>query len=283
MGGISIYNMMRKDCDCSTMFLHFRSCITSCERNFSGHFYFELCSPLAVYACTLNVSFFFFKHKTAYERRISDWSSDVCSSDLRDLDIDLIIRAIDARAIVDEVGVDPSALRREGDARGLRHAQIGAFADDADAQILGIDAQRVVGGIADLGIILARRLQIGADAAEPQQVDRRLEDRRDQRGRLDLRLRQAEDSLHLGGQRDALLAAREDAAALRDQLLVIIVPARPRQLEQAVALLPAFRRIGIGVEEDVAVVERGDQPDRSEEHTSELQSLMRTSYAGLCL
>src|SRR3546814_1830986 len=27
--------------------------------------------------------FFFFKQKTAYEMRISDWSSDVCSSDLR--------------------------------------------------------------------------------------------------------------------------------------------------------------------------------------------------------
>src|SRR3546814_3349276 len=29
--------------------------------------------------------FFFFKQKTAYEMRISDWSSDVCSSDLKDL------------------------------------------------------------------------------------------------------------------------------------------------------------------------------------------------------
>src|SRR3546814_5858451 len=28
--------------------------------------------------------FLFFKQKTAYEMRISDWSSDVCSSDLRD-------------------------------------------------------------------------------------------------------------------------------------------------------------------------------------------------------
>src|SRR3546814_1065955 len=27
-------------------------------------------------------SFFFFKQRTAYEMRISDWSSDVCSSDL---------------------------------------------------------------------------------------------------------------------------------------------------------------------------------------------------------
>src|SRR3546814_11044861 len=30
------------------------------------------------------VSVFFFKQKTAYEMRISDWSSDVCSSDLHD-------------------------------------------------------------------------------------------------------------------------------------------------------------------------------------------------------
>src|SRR3546814_9913989 len=29
-----------------------------------------------------SLGFFFFKQKTAYEMRISDWSSDVCSSDL---------------------------------------------------------------------------------------------------------------------------------------------------------------------------------------------------------
>src|SRR3546814_8866995 len=33
--------------------------------------------------CNMVVCFFFFKQKTAYEMRISDWSSDVCSSDLR--------------------------------------------------------------------------------------------------------------------------------------------------------------------------------------------------------
>src|SRR3546814_3715287 len=33
-------------------------------------------------SCSVYVSFFFFKQKTAYEMRISDWSSDVCSSDL---------------------------------------------------------------------------------------------------------------------------------------------------------------------------------------------------------
>src|SRR3546814_10780347 len=30
----------------------------------------------------MKLDFFFFKQKTAYEMRISDWSSDVCSSDL---------------------------------------------------------------------------------------------------------------------------------------------------------------------------------------------------------
>src|SRR3546814_3411327 len=32
--------------------------------------------------CVLYMFVFFFKQKTAYEMRISDWSSDVCSSDL---------------------------------------------------------------------------------------------------------------------------------------------------------------------------------------------------------
>src|SRR3546814_3223841 len=36
--------------------------------------------------CLLLYVFFFFKQKTAYEMRISDWSSDVCSSDLHALD-----------------------------------------------------------------------------------------------------------------------------------------------------------------------------------------------------
>src|SRR3546814_9663635 len=40
--------------------------------------------------------FFFFKQKTAYEMRISDWSSDVCSSDL----------------LLELVGLDKSAFNR---------------------------------------------------------------------------------------------------------------------------------------------------------------------------
>src|SRR3546814_3983670 len=40
---------------------------------------------MIVWPSSLDLTFcFFFKQKTAYEMRISDWSSDVCSSDLLD-------------------------------------------------------------------------------------------------------------------------------------------------------------------------------------------------------
>src|SRR3546814_8629311 len=41
-----------------------------------------LCRFLTQEIALFSVIFFFFKQKTAYEMRISDWSSDVCSSDL---------------------------------------------------------------------------------------------------------------------------------------------------------------------------------------------------------
>src|SRR3546814_2663132 len=49
--------------------------------------------------------FFFFKQKTAYEMRISDWSSDVCSSDL-DLRLGVQPRAIEDSIQFDLAGED---------------------------------------------------------------------------------------------------------------------------------------------------------------------------------
>src|SRR3546814_9586585 len=42
---------------------------------------FLICHIL-LFIILCGILFFFCKHKTAYEMRISDWSSDVCSSDL---------------------------------------------------------------------------------------------------------------------------------------------------------------------------------------------------------
>src|SRR3546814_15545560 len=47
------------------------------------HMLIRVCCVVVV-----EVFFFFFKQKTAYEMRISDWSSDVCSSDLLAKDVD---------------------------------------------------------------------------------------------------------------------------------------------------------------------------------------------------
>src|SRR3546814_1717470 len=44
-------------------------------------------SDLMCYCVICLFYFFFFKQKTAYEMRISDWSSDVCSSDLGIFDV----------------------------------------------------------------------------------------------------------------------------------------------------------------------------------------------------
>src|SRR3546814_7736486 len=47
--------------------------------------YFRLYRGEFIYLVCLCV--FFFKQKTAYELRISDWSSDVCSSDLAEISV----------------------------------------------------------------------------------------------------------------------------------------------------------------------------------------------------
>src|SRR3546814_2111442 len=117
---------------------------------------------------------FFFKQKTAYEMRISDWSSDVCSSDL--------VR-------------HAQLFRREGDLDA-------AVGDDLIRHVLTIDSAKLRAGL--------------DDGQEPNAVAR-----------------------HIGkGARNHLR------------------PPYPRKFVQ---------------------------DDRSEEHTSELQSLMRISYAAFCL
>src|SRR3546814_1822976 len=68
--------------------------------------------------------FFFFKQTTAYERRISDWSSDVCSSDLP------------RRAVEREGIAQPVARRGERSRRPLAQRQRrAAVAHRADAEI----------------------------------------------------------------------------------------------------------------------------------------------------
>src|SRR3546814_4257100 len=56
--------------------------------------------------------FFFFNQKTAYEMRISDWSSDVCSSDLVALDAHLVGVVLAAEGCRLQAGADFHRLHR---------------------------------------------------------------------------------------------------------------------------------------------------------------------------
>src|SRR3546814_8026329 len=127
----------------------------------------------------LCVSVVFFKQKTAYEMRISDWSSDVCSSDLKKKAVALTARAQPAQ---EHRGCDFARLDRDGD--------------------------------------LQEVLPVGLDQRP---VDRAMKER------IDMRI-------------SCLLVGAEK-----------------------IEVLPVAN------------------PGRSEEHTSELQSLMRISYAVFCL
>src|SRR3546814_3204856 len=155
------------------------------------------------------ILFFFFKQKTAYEMRISDWSSDVCSSDL--LDLVLAGRLEHVRAGQHGQHAERLVVLDEAHAAHVR----GEHVDLPGA--LGV-LERVV----EQGEVRDRVLSVGVDLVP----------------------------LALG-----LHVDRADAEALREKI-GDKVPAD----ETATACY-----------------------ERSEEHTSELQSLMRNPYAVFCL
>src|SRR3546814_2816329 len=141
---------------------------------------------------------FFCKQKTAYEMRISDWSSDVCSSDL---------------------DLGPTVLRR------LR-------VDDAEA------VYRRYAGDPEVTRFLSFRTHDGVEDAA-----------------------------------GFCTLMQVEWEAGRAFTFVMLEPGDP---------VPSGS-IGVRIDEFHAVFGYAMARDRSEEHTSELQSLMRTSYAVFCL
>ena len=116
----------------------------------------------------------------------------------QDLDVDLVVGGVDAGGVVDGVGVDPAAGERVFDAAELRETEIAALDDDLAAQLRAVDAQRVVGAVADVGVGLGRALHVRADAAVIEQIHRRLQDRVDELRRRRLFGTHAEPRAGLG-------------------------------------------------------------------------------------
>src|SRR3546814_10817574 len=182
---------------------------------------------------------FFCKQKTAYEKRISDWSSDVCSSDL----------FRDSAGIRQFLERPPRGNRRD---RLEYHRHVMQFMVAKDAPVPDIDAHRS-----------QRPVSPNFDNVALQRGGRR--DARQmrvqcfgERGIADFRQRSL-------CPQSAAVAARLGKADLMPQPLRLMGNDASAVITAPLESLCAILR------------------PRSEEHTSELQSLMRISYAVFCL
>src|SRR3546814_9261066 len=125
--------------------------------------------------------FFFYKQKTAYEMRISDWSSDVCSSDLANaphMPVHLGSMGESVRTILRQRTGDGRGIRR-GDAYALNAPYDGGthlpditvimpvFVEDADAPAFFVAAR---GPHADLGGIAPGSLPPARDRKATRQT-----------------------------------------------------------------------------------------------------------------
>src|SRR3546814_4277011 len=137
---------------------------------------FEISSYLdcsqEVRECGLLLQVFFFKQKTAYEMRISDWSSDVCSSDLdrgaaRQL-ADAALQGLAHAQQADDVaavGVEAQLPRRQraragGQERLARGIDGGAVELGADAHALVLDLPHHLAAV----VLVHRRAEMAAEA-----------------------------------------------------------------------------------------------------------------------
>src|SRR3546814_16778487 len=116
--------------------------------------------------------FFFFKQKTAYEMRISDWSSDVCSSDLpgiegvdfglQPVDLDLVDAQRPAAALLvlrgRKIGAEVEQVVLDARQHGVEVGAGGMQPGQADGGI----------GLVDGAIGLAPQVRLGPTPALPQ-------------------------------------------------------------------------------------------------------------------
>src|SRR5690606_37290148 len=171
------------------------------------------------------------------------------------------VGAVDACRVVDEVGVQPSAIQAVFDAAALGHAEIAAFADNLAAQLVRIYAHRVVALVTHLHMAFAARLYIRSNAAVPQKVDWRLQYAANQFVRLHSCLFGAEQAPCFLAELYLLGLPGPDTTSLRNKLLAVIRPARAGQLEQPSPLAEARLHIRLRIDEDVLVVECSNQLD----------------------
>ena len=181
----------------------------------------------------------------------------------QNFDVHLVVGGVDARAVVDRIGVDTTARERVLDPAVLGETEVASLGDASAPQIVAVDPHRVVRLVLDRGVGLGARLDVGADAAVVEQVDRRPQDCADDLGRGECvdAVFDREPRAQLGRDRDRLQRARVHPAACGDVCGVVVGPRRTRPLEQPASFCERLGRIRVGIEEQVPVIERGDELD----------------------
>src|SRR3546814_6516751 len=208
--------------------------------------------------------------------RISDWSSDVCSSDLR---VCLMERLEEQQGVREQLDRLQAPMKRiqEG-LREIRHKQ----QERKDASPAAADAASMLAMVQQQLALL-----------KPGATDPELPHFSENFPKYVARQRkQLATDLHPEGSPYAVYTL---PAASKAFLELIgdrpLMDYRPQDLEEfafVLAGVPATRaklqRFARLTYSEAAEVNKGlDKPYRSEEHTSELQSLMRISYAVFCL
>src|SRR3546814_4473498 len=123
--------------------------------------------------CIYVVVFFFFKQKTAYEMRISDWSSDVCSSDLFWYDEDITI---------DNFNYDSLAPGNPQAGRAIQQQRNKTWAVFASGDFDVTDAFKLRGGVRytqdekDFSASVLESAPFGAPVAGPYTVNTDVDD-----------------------------------------------------------------------------------------------------------
>src|SRR3546814_5654217 len=184
--------------------------------------------------------FFFFKQKTAYEMRISDWSSDVCSSDLPAWVVSRAQAFHDLRGLVpiSAMQLEYSLVQRSIEREHLPLAR---------AHDIGVTAWSPLAG----GILTGKYTRKGADTGSKRMDTMQLQP-------LDARNREIAGALDGIAEELGVTSGQLALAWMMSRDVIPIVGAtRAEQLRENLA--------------------------RSEEHTSELQSLMRSTYDVLCV
>src|SRR5215207_8029649 len=179
-----------------------------------------------------------------------------------------MVRAVHAGGVVYGVHVDAPAAQRVLDTPPLGEAEVPALAHHAALELPAVHPHGVVGPVPDAGLGLLAGFHVRPDAAVEEQVDLRFEQSPYHLVRRVRLLLRADHLTYLWGEGNGLGRAREHAAAFGDEALVVVRPRGARQLEEPLSLFEARLRVGVGIEEDVEVVERAHELDvPAEKHT----------------